>query len=151
MSEAQTKEQLRAQINKLVAEYGALASVPKPFRTGRDRDAASRQSGRRAGNGTDGGSLAGRLADHRPLQRPVRAKLAKLIGVNFLITVNSGSSANLVAFSALTSPKLGPRAIQPGDEVIGVAAASRPPSTRSSSSARCRCSSTSNSAPTTST
>jgi CDP-6-deoxy-D-xylo-4-hexulose-3-dehydrase len=40
----------------------------------------------------------------------------------FLLTVNSGSSANLVAFSALTSPKLGPRAIQQGDEVIGVAA-----------------------------
>ena len=38
------------------------------------------------------------------------------------MTVNSGSSANLVAFMALTSPKLGARAIQPGDEVIGVAA-----------------------------
>ncbi len=42
--------------------------------------------------------------------------------MNHLITVNSGSSANLVAFSALTSPKLGQRAIMPGDEVIGVAA-----------------------------
>ncbi len=49
-------------------------------------------------------------------------KLAKFIGINHLITVNSGSSANLVAFSALTSPKLGDRAIQKGDEVIGVAA-----------------------------
>jgi CDP-6-deoxy-D-xylo-4-hexulose-3-dehydrase len=39
------------------------------------------------------------------------------------MTVNSGSSANLVAFSTLTSLKLGDRAIQPGDEVIGVAAA----------------------------
>lgn len=49
-------------------------------------------------------------------------RLAKLIGVDHLITVNSGSSANLVAFSALTSSKLGARAICPGDEVIGVAA-----------------------------
>lgn len=49
-------------------------------------------------------------------------RLAEFIGVNHLITVNSGSSANLVAFSALTSPKLGARAICPGDEVIGVAA-----------------------------
>ena len=49
-------------------------------------------------------------------------KLAKFIGINHLITVNSGSSANLVAFSTLTSPKLGDRAIQKGDEVIGVAA-----------------------------
>ena len=49
-------------------------------------------------------------------------KLAAFIGVKHLITVNSGSSANLVAFSTLTSPKLGERAIQKGDEVIGVAA-----------------------------
>jgi len=49
-------------------------------------------------------------------------KLAAFIGVKHLITVNSGSSANLVAFSTLTSPKLGERAIRPGDEVIGVAA-----------------------------
>ncbi|MDG1144781.1 MAG: lipopolysaccharide biosynthesis protein RfbH, partial [Burkholderiales bacterium] len=49
-------------------------------------------------------------------------KLATFLGVEHLITVNSGSSANLVAFSTLTSPKLGDRAIKPGDEVIGVAA-----------------------------
>jgi len=49
-------------------------------------------------------------------------KLADFIGIEHLITVNSGSSANLVAFSTLTSPKLGQRAIRPGDEVISVAA-----------------------------
>jgi CDP-4-dehydro-6-deoxyglucose reductase, E1 len=49
-------------------------------------------------------------------------KLADFIGINHLITVNSGSSANLVAFSTLTSPRLGDRAIKKGDEVIGVAA-----------------------------
>jgi CDP-6-deoxy-D-xylo-4-hexulose-3-dehydrase len=49
-------------------------------------------------------------------------KLAAFIGIKHLITVNSGSSANLVAFSTLTSPKLGDRAIRQGDEVIGVAA-----------------------------
>lgn len=49
-------------------------------------------------------------------------RLAKFLRVKHLITVNSGSSANLVAFNTLTSPKLGERAIQPGDEVIGVAA-----------------------------
>lgn len=48
--------------------------------------------------------------------------LAKFLGVKHVLTVNSGSSANLVAFSTLTSPKLGERAILPGDEVIGVAA-----------------------------
>ena len=49
-------------------------------------------------------------------------KLADFIGVKHLITVNSGSSANLVAFNTLTSIKLGDRAIKKGDEVIGVAA-----------------------------
>ncbi len=49
-------------------------------------------------------------------------RLAKYLGVKHLITVNSGSSANLVAFLTLTSPKLGQRAIKVGDEVIGVAA-----------------------------
>jgi CDP-6-deoxy-D-xylo-4-hexulose-3-dehydrase len=48
--------------------------------------------------------------------------LARFLGVRHVLTVNSGSSANLVALSTLTSPKLGERAIQPGDEVIGVAA-----------------------------
>jgi CDP-6-deoxy-D-xylo-4-hexulose-3-dehydrase len=49
-------------------------------------------------------------------------ELAKFVGAKHLITVNSGSSANLVAFSTLTSEKLGSKAIVKGDEVIGVAA-----------------------------
>ena len=48
--------------------------------------------------------------------------LAKYIGAKSSLLVNSGSSANLVAFYALTSPSLGKRAIQKGDEVITVAA-----------------------------
>jgi CDP-6-deoxy-D-xylo-4-hexulose-3-dehydrase len=49
-------------------------------------------------------------------------KLANFLGVKCLLTVNSGSSANLISFSTLTSPKLKERAIQKGDEVISVAA-----------------------------
>ncbi len=49
-------------------------------------------------------------------------KLAKFINVKSLLTVNSGSSANLVAFSALTAHELEDRAIKAGDEVITVAA-----------------------------
>ena len=64
----------------------------------------------------DGWLTTGRFNDQ------FEAELAKFLGVKHLITVNSGSSANLVAFNALTSPKLGDRAIKPGDEVIGVAA-----------------------------
>ena len=48
--------------------------------------------------------------------------LSQFIGTKNLITVNSGSSANLVAFSTLTSKKLGNRAIKAGDEVLSVAA-----------------------------
>jgi CDP-6-deoxy-D-xylo-4-hexulose-3-dehydrase len=49
-------------------------------------------------------------------------QLAEFLNIKFLITVNSGSSANLIAFSTLTSPKLKERAIKKGDEVITVAA-----------------------------
>lgn len=49
-------------------------------------------------------------------------KLAAYLGVAHVLTCNSGSSANLLALSALTSPQLGHRALKPGDEVITAAA-----------------------------
>jgi CDP-6-deoxy-D-xylo-4-hexulose-3-dehydrase len=49
-------------------------------------------------------------------------RLAEVLGVRHTLTVNSGSSANLIALSSLTSPLLGDRALKPGDEVITVAA-----------------------------
>ncbi|MDA9943692.1 lipopolysaccharide biosynthesis protein RfbH [Paracoccaceae bacterium] len=64
----------------------------------------------------DGWLTAGRFNDE------FEQKLSNFLGVKSLITVNSGSSANLVAFSTLTSSKLGKRAIKQGDEVISVAA-----------------------------
>jgi CDP-6-deoxy-D-xylo-4-hexulose-3-dehydrase len=82
---------------------------------------------------------AGRVFDHHEVEAAVDASLdfwltlgahgtqfqrglARFLGVRHSILVNSGSSANLVAFSTLTSPKLGARRIRPGDEVITVAA-----------------------------
>jgi CDP-6-deoxy-D-xylo-4-hexulose-3-dehydrase len=50
------------------------------------------------------------------------ARLAQFLGRKYVLTVNSGSSANLLAFTALTSPRLGDRMVKPGDEVISVAA-----------------------------
>ena len=50
-------------------------------------------------------------------------KIAQYLGVRHVLTTNSGSSANLLAFSALTSDKLGERRIKSGDEVITVAVA----------------------------
>ncbi|MCM0760993.1 lipopolysaccharide biosynthesis protein RfbH [Sporomusa sphaeroides DSM 2875] len=49
-------------------------------------------------------------------------RLAQFLGIKYCHTCNSGSSANLLAFTALTSPLLGDRSILPGDEVITVAA-----------------------------
>ena len=122
MSEAQSKEQLRAQIIKLVGEYGALASVPKAFEPGvtvippAGKVVGAPEMELMVEASLDAWLTTGRFNDQ------FEARLAKMIGVDFLITVNSGSSANLVAFNTLTSPKLGARAIQQGDEVIGVAA-----------------------------
>lgn len=48
-------------------------------------------------------------------------EFAQFLGVNYCILTNSGSSANLLAISALTSPKLAERKLKPGDEVITVA------------------------------
>lgn len=56
------------------------------------------------------------------LNQQFETKLAKFMGIKYSLTVNSGSSANLLAMSALTSPKLGERALKKGDEVISVAA-----------------------------
>jgi CDP-6-deoxy-D-xylo-4-hexulose-3-dehydrase len=64
----------------------------------------------------DGWLTAGRFSEE------FEHKFAAYFGAAKALLVNSGSSANLVAFYALTSPKLGDRAIKPGDEVITVAA-----------------------------
>lgn len=113
---------LREQIAKLVEEYAAIALAPQPFLpgtsvvppSGKLLDAAELKLMVEAS--LDGWLTTGRFNDE------FEKRLAQFMGVKYLITVNSGSSANLVAFSALTSPKLGERAIKAGDEVIGVAA-----------------------------
>jgi len=64
----------------------------------------------------DGWLTTGRYA------KEFERKFAKYFGSKISLLVNSGSSANLVAFNALTSSKLGDKALKPGDEVITVAA-----------------------------
>lgn len=121
MSE-QSKEQLREQIIALVSQYGALVSQPKAFEPGvsvvppSGKVVGAKEMELMVEASLDAWLTTGRFNDL------FEARLAKFLGVKHLMTVNSGSSANLVAFSALTSPKLGDRAIKPGDEVIGVAA-----------------------------
>jgi CDP-6-deoxy-D-xylo-4-hexulose-3-dehydrase len=116
------QDHLRAQIADLVQQYADLTLAPKPFVPG---ESAVPVSGKVIGatelkNMVDA-SLDGWLTTGR-FNAAFEARLAAFLGVKHVLTVNSGSSANLVAFSTLTSPKLGDRAIQPGDEVIGVAA-----------------------------
>ena len=121
-TEQKQKDQIRQAISKLVDEYAALDFATKAFVPGTTVIPPSGKliDASEIKNMVDA-SLDGWLTTGR-FNALFEKKLAQFIGVEYLITVNSGSSANLVAFSTLTSPKLGNRAIQKGDEVIGVAA-----------------------------
>ena len=117
-----TTEELRLEITGLVQEFADLKYTEKTFKPGRS---VVPPSGKVMG-ATElqymvDASLDGWLTTGR-FNRKFEKKLSEFIGIKHLITVNSGSSANLVAFATLTSPKLGDRAIKKGDEVIGVAA-----------------------------
>ncbi|MDF2448058.1 MAG: lipopolysaccharide biosynthesis protein RfbH [Bacteroidota bacterium] len=113
---------IKHQIHELIKEYHDEAFKQKAFIEGETHVPVS-----------------GKVFDHRELQyitdsaldawfttgkfnAEFEKKLAKYINVKSVLTVNSGSSANLVAFSALTAKELGDEAIKPGDEVITVAA-----------------------------
>jgi CDP-6-deoxy-D-xylo-4-hexulose-3-dehydrase len=115
-------DKLRSQISELVQQYADIAHAPMTFVPG---ESAVPVSGKVIGAKElqlmVDASLDGWLTTGR-FNAMFEKRLAEFLGVKYLITVNSGSSANLVAFSALTSPKLGDRAIKQGDEVIGVAA-----------------------------
>ena len=113
---------LRRQISELVKQYADLTLAPKPFVPGESPVPVSgKVIGAKELQLMVEASLDGWLTTGR-FNAQFEHRLAKFLGVQYLITVNSGSSANLVAFSALTSPRLGDRAIKQGDEVIGVAA-----------------------------
>ena len=115
-------DKLRAQISDLVQQYADITYAPKPFVPGESVVPVSgKVLGAKELQLMVEASLDGWLTTGR-FNAEFERRLAAFIGVAHCITVNSGSSANLVAFSTLTSPRLGDRAIQPGDEVIGVAA-----------------------------
>lgn len=118
----QTTDQIRAQIAALVKQYAEKTYAPKPFVPGETPVPVSgKVIGEKELQYMVEASLDGWLTTGR-FNAMFEEKLAHFLGVKHLITVNSGSSANLVAFSTLTSPRLGERAIKQGDEVIGVAA-----------------------------
>jgi CDP-4-dehydro-6-deoxyglucose reductase, E1 len=116
------QDEIRAAIQQLSREYYQLSFPDRPFVPGKspvpvsgkvfdDHDMFAVVE-----SGLDFWLTSGRFAEL------FEHKLAKLLGVRDARLVNSGSSANLVAVSALTSPALGERRLKPGDEVITVAA-----------------------------
>lgn len=113
---------LREKIDALVKEYSELNYDVKEFDPVNDAVPVSgkvigySEISNMVSASLDGWLTTGRFNDE------FERKLGNYLGVKHVLTVNSGSSANLVAFSTLTSDKLGERAILPGDEVIGVAA-----------------------------
>jgi CDP-6-deoxy-D-xylo-4-hexulose-3-dehydrase len=121
MSE-QTAQQLRQQIADLVGRYAQLHMAPAPYVPGQS---AVPPSGKVIGapelQAMTEAVLDGWLTTGR-FNEAFEKRLARYLGRRSVLTTNSGSSANLLAFSALTSPRLGERAIRKGDEVIGVAA-----------------------------
>ena len=117
-----TLEEQRQQILAQVRDYAAQKEQHAPFVAG---NSAVPVSGRvldaqayvaLVDAALDGWLTTGRFNDEFEKQ------IAARIGVARALTVNSGSSANLLALSALTSPLLGERALKPGDEVITAAA-----------------------------
>jgi len=115
-------DELRGRIRGLVAEYYNEAFPARAFVPG-----------------SSSVPISGRVFDEQELELLVDSSLdfwlttgrfaeqferefAKVAGVREAVLVNSGSSANLLAVTALTSPKLGDRRLRPGDEVITLAA-----------------------------
>jgi CDP-6-deoxy-D-xylo-4-hexulose-3-dehydrase len=115
-------ERLRQQILDLTAQYFAEAFPAAEFQPGTTPVPVSgkvidaNDVSAVVDSALDAWFTTGRFAEE------FERKLARFVGVRSAALVNSGSSANLVALSTLTSPKLGDRRLKPGDEVITVAA-----------------------------
>lgn len=117
-----SKQELHDRILTLVKEYcDKYHNQPEPFRKGQRIPYAARvYDSREMVNLVDSALefwlTAGRYVDE------FEKGLGKYLGIKYVSVVNSGSSANLLAFMALTSPLLGERRVRHGDEVITVSA-----------------------------
>ena len=116
------RKKQRELILKLVKDYGEDKSIVPPFTPGvtpippSGKVLSGEEFSMMADAILDGWLTIGQFNDQ------FEENLANFIGIKHAITTNSGSSANLLAISALTSPSLGKRQLKPGDEVITVAA-----------------------------
>lgn len=120
-----TADQLKAEILAKTAEYYRLAHVPaqqEVFIPGESRvNYAGRVFDEQEMVNLVDSSLEFWLT-HGRYSRQFEKDLADYLGTRFCLIVNSGSSANLLAFSTITSPLLGDRQVKRGDEIITVAA-----------------------------
>lgn len=121
MTHTSDADALRARILELSEEYARLVHGPKPFSPGQSSVPVSGKVMSAADmrnlvdSSLDMWLTAGRFSD------AFEARFAEFFGTRYALLVNSGSSANLIAFSALTSPLLRNKRLKPGDEVITVA------------------------------
>lgn len=119
-SESEAREEIKGLVAKYYREFKAPAESKANFKAGDRISYASRVYDEKEMQSLTDAMLdfwltTGRFADE------FEKKFAEWIGVKFAHLVNSGSSANLIAFSALTAPELGERRVKRGDEVITVA------------------------------
>ncbi len=106
-------DQLRGRILDLVGEYAAAAHASQPFEPGvTPIPTSGKVIGAEEMQNLGGACLDGWLTT-RQFNDAFERRPAEFLGVLYALTTNSGSSANLLAFSALTSPQLGERALKP--------------------------------------
>ena len=121
MFDNKSEREARAEILKMVREYAAKYKRPRKWVPGERIGYAGRvfdgeEICALVDSSLDFWLTSGRYTDE------FEHEFARYLGVPFAAVTNSGSSANLLAFSALTAYELGERAIRPGDEIITVAA-----------------------------
>lgn len=116
-----TEQEMHDKILDMVKEYCDTYHKEKPYREGDRIPYASRVYDHEEMCNLVDSALEFWLTSGRYVKQ-FEADLAKYLGVKYVSVVNSGSSANLLAFMTLTSPLLGERRIRRGDEVITVAA-----------------------------
>ena len=117
-----TPDMLRQEISKLIDQYAQTALSARPFVAGESvippsgKIIGARELQLMVDAVLDGWLTTGRFNE------AFEKRFAEFVDVPYALTTNSGSSANLLALTALTSPKLGAKALQTGDEIITVAA-----------------------------
>lgn len=121
MFENKTEEEAKEEILGMVREYCTLFHGKKEYEEGDRIPYASRVYDHEEMENLVDSALEFWLTSGRYTEK-FEKEFAEYLGIRFCSVVNSGSSANLIAFMALTSPLLGERAIGRGDEVITVAA-----------------------------